>query len=203
MPRHPRKYKKVPKSIKQYVARKIDGAIEDKHKFLLCGTEFSGIPSGTWQYSNCCNITQGATEEQRIGRKIRIKSVNLDGYLACADTTNFVRLILGLFDDSGGLQGMTLSQDIVPANNGQGSLIKKYYDKVHYLKSEPLSIGDVLRVNHIRYYKRFKKPITITYADDSATYWNKMLMWCALSDSSATPHPAFLQGHMTCTFEDA
>lgn len=200
-------YGKVPKSVKKYVHRMLDNAIEDKsiHNDLTAITPFNSIPF-TWDLYSCCNPAQGTAATNRIGRKIRIKSFEMYGVLAAGDNTNIIRMALFTADTSTVLSGVDMDWKLVKDRVGGGNLGTVYYDKFHVVNYHPFdgatpSGVSTQKIIHIK--KTFKKPILVTYADDTTATYDRTLFLGMIGDSVAVPHPGFVRGYAIARFEDA
>lgn len=202
------KSKKVPKSVKTYVTKKIDNMIEDKfiHNDLSAISTFNSIGS-TWQNYALCTPPQNVSASGRTGRSVRVKGFELYGILTPADSAgNIVRIIAHLNTSATPFLGPVFDFDwnCAPDNNTGGALIRKYYDKFIPLRFTSAAAGDAValqKVIHIK--KRFKKPLKITWATDSDTYFNHMLYISVISDSGVVAHPGFTRGFVRCDYEDA
>lgn len=200
--RYKRRYKKsnykgVSKAVKYYVNRQIAGHTENKLLAYNTQAEFNVI-STTWTELNTTNIAQGLTVINRVGRQVKLKSLEIDMLIEKADATNIFRVIIGLF--SGQLTtplqtgAATISQAIT--RNTLNGLIKKYLDRYIVCDGVKQSIA------HFKYFKKFTKPVYITWASDAANQ-DKKLFVSILSDSGAIAHPLSTAGRINLRFEDA
>lgn len=207
----------IPRPVKRYVHRAIARNIENKYAIGDLNAVFGSIPA-TWTEQVLVNPSQGVTPQTRLGNKIKIKSLEMKGVMAggCAenvldDPYNVVRIVIGLYNgsDTTPLTDAPAVMDapITTRLYSQAQLIKKYYDKYFHFNAVSVEKngGDGYASNTVgfRYYKRFKKPLWITWGDDSTTYPTKYLIMSALSDSGAVPHPGFIAGYWKVTYEDA
>lgn len=208
--------KGVTKSVKRYVAKAIDRSTENKQVYQTLASNWGSV-GNSWIEVNLCNPAQGLTETTRIGRKIRIKSINLRGIMVGGQTNtvaddkyNVVRIIIGLYTygPSGSnvlnTAGATISQPITKNWNTKGMLIKKFYDKYITLPVAGLdSTGYVGLPKQWKYFKRLGKGILVNYADDSSSYPNKAIVMSVISDSTAVANPGFISGYGLISYEDA
>jgi len=203
--------------VSKMVARAIDKATEDKLVVKTLRTDMSSIPITTWTEINLCNPAQGLTNSTRVGRRIKIKSLEFRGIIAGGanesafdDMYNTVRVVFALWNTTNDTPiGNALDRDYPLQSTtytGAQKLIKKLYDKQigFQVASTEKAAGDgyAPEVKSIRFYKRFKN-LYIEYADDSTTYPNKRLIMSCVSDSAAVPNPGFIGGYTFVKFEDA
>lgn len=196
---------KVAKAIKQYVAKKIDNAIEDKLMISDLNSECASISSTAWDYTYPCNPAQGTSANTRIGRRIKIKSIEIDGWLSAGDSYNLMRIVLLKCDNTDALASHTLTSYISTDSNSSGAIMQVYYDKVHKLRYVPVD-GSTATVmpdyKHIRIKRKFKN-FTVMYGDNGTTQYNHTLCFACLSDSGTPPNPGFINGRIVCRYEDA
>jgi len=213
-----RKNTTVSKAVKQYVNRALDAQVEDKYKFVTLETNFSSLGGIAWTELDFGIVSQGTTTNSRIGNKIRIKSIEINGVLAQAaveaaldEPYNLVRMVLAQWNGSSQTPltagGYTIDEPIIKDWKSQGRLITKYMDKVF-----PLTItstekgggdGYTPQLKSVKYFKSFGKGIPIVYADETAAYPNKRFILSCISDSLVVPNPGFIQGFVKIRFEDA
>lgn len=214
-----KKSKPVPKAVKSYVQRAIDASNENKYKVYSLVTQFGSL-GNTWTETALTTITQGVGKEQRIGNRIRIKSLEIKGIISAGanqvladDAWNVTRMVVGVYDGPTSLtplataaRGMNdpIRKDYLSAN---GLLRKKYVDKYIPLMvtSTEKGGGDgyAPQLKTVKYYKQWKKGILVQWSNDTATYPNCNLVVSLLSDSIVVTHPGFVAGYMVLTFEDA
>lgn len=217
-----RKYKnykkrstKVSKAIVKYVNRAIDNVIEDKHIAFDLGSGAGSINNG-WTEYNISNPAQGTGVSQRIGNKIRLKSIEIYGILANGasgssvdDPYNSLRCIVGLYrgqtntplSSAGFALNTVIRSDF---QNARGLLIKKYLDKYIPLNtSGTRGSGYACELKTFKYYKKFSKGILVEYNDNTNNYPSCSLVTSFIADSSLAPHPGFVAGYMVVTYQDA
>lgn len=184
-----------------YVAKMIHRNIENKKVVANMPATFPAI-GNAWVEVPFGDVAQGITNNTRIGRHISIRAIQIKLVLYAPDTYNTIRLIVALFDGSGGTPlataAATINSLITTDSGSQAKCIKKYLDQ--YIPMTPAT-SDALRV--VDYYKKFKKSIQVTYGDDTITYPDKRLFISMISDSIAAPHPTVAAGYAVCTYEDA
>lgn len=189
--------KNVSKAVKHYVNKQIAKNTENKMIVYDASGEFNSL-STTWTELNLTDIDQGTSVIERIGRQIKLKSLEVDMVIKAGDTNNILRVIIGLFSGqmttplATGTQGLSTA---ITKNTCEG-LIKKYYDKYVVLDGVRQDMA------HVKYFKKFKKPIYITWSSDAASQ-DKHLFMSILSDSSAVTHPSSPVGRVLLRFEDA
>ena len=212
------KSKAVPKEVKSYVQKAIDANTENKYKVFSLVTQHGSIAS-TWGETVLTTVAQGIAKEQRIGNKIRVKSLEIKGVicqgsneLLSDDAFNVVRMVVGTYSGTTltplatAARGMNdpIRKDYLSAN---GLLRKKYVDKYIPLMvtgtEQGAGDGYTPQLKTVKYYKQWKKGITIQFSNDTTNYPNTNLVVSFLSDSVAVTHPGFIAGYMVMTFEDA
>lgn len=217
-PRTTYRQKYVPRPVKQYVQKALDRNTENKYKVLNMVTQYGTVTS-TWNEAGLNTIAQGVAKEQRIGNKIRIKSLEIKGCISSGanelltdDAYNVLRVILGLYRGSSVTPLATsgrglndpLRTDYLSAN---GLLIKKYMDKYITLPvtgtEQGAGDGYTPSVKNFTYYKRWKKGILIQWSNDTTNYPSANLVLSMISDSIAVTNPGFVAGYAVMTYEDA
>lgn len=219
---YPRKKKQmikyVPKPVKAYVQKQIDKNTENKLRYINLVTQFGSIGT-SWNEVSFNTLAQGAAKEQRIGNKIRIKSLEVKGVISAGanelvtdDAFNVIRVIIALYDGatltplSTAGRGMNdpLRVDYLSAN---GRLKKKFLDKYITLEvtgtEQGAGDGYTPQLKQFKYYKNFGKGITVNWSSDASTYPSANLMMACLSDSLAVTNPGFVAGYAVMTYEDA
>ena len=198
--------RKIPPSFKTFVKKEIEKNIENKVNTLDLDDNFLTVGT-TWVEHIMCNPAQGDGMTQRSGRQIKIKSLEIKGVLSAAadgsaldENRCIVRIIIGLFQGTVATPlataGATINSPITRDQMTRGRLVTKYLDRYVPLDvtSTEKGAGDgyAPQQKGFRYFKRFNKPITITYGDDTATYPDKLLFLSMISDSAAVPNPGFV-----------
>lgn len=211
--RYPSRYR----AVKAIVNRAIDRHMENKIVSQRLNVNFGTITTA-WVESTLAQVQQGTAENQRLGRKIRIKSVFMKGVIAGGtnevatdDPYNYVRLILGIYNGSGltplATAGALRDDPITTVLGCRSTLRKKLFDKyvTFQVTSTEKGGGDgyTPQLKQIKYYHRFKNGLLINFGDDNVTYFDKMLFLSCISDSAAAPSPGFIGGYIGLTFEDA
>lgn len=215
-----RTYRKtyVPRPVKKYVQKQIDRNTENKLRNLNLVTQF-GTVTNTWNEYCFNTLAQGIAKEQRIGNKIKIKSLEVKGVIASGanelptdDAYNVLRVVIALYDGStvtplataGRGLNDPLRVDYLSAN---GRLKRKFLDKYVALEvtgtEQGAGDGYVPGLRHFKYYKNFKKGITINWSNDTTNYPSANLIMSCISDSVAVTNPGFVAGYAIMTFEDA
>lgn len=209
--------KKVTKSVKNYVDRKLDAMVEDKRISTDLEVVFGSIGS-TWKERTLFQVSQGVHSYERVGNRIRVKSIEIKGVVsqssaesALDEPFNVLRIVLGHYRGSvltpltSG--GATLNTPITKHENTGETLIKKYMDK--YIPLTVVSTekgggdGYTPSLRQVKYYKRFKKGKIIEFVDSTIGTYNGMMVLSMISDSNAIPHVGFVAGYILVTFEDA
>lgn len=220
----PRKYKKrytrttgVPRNIKSYVNRTMAKVVEKKHIIKNMVSSFGSIPS-TWIESDMSTTPQGDGVSEHVGRSLLLKSLEIRGVVNSSavgnildDGWNVLRVIVGLFDGSVStpLQtaGISFNDAYFKSVGGSANLIKKYMDRYIALPVTGVEKGNgdgyTPGMKTFKYYKKFKKPIKITYSDGTSNYPDRRLIVACISDSGSVPHPGFVAGYMVARYVDA
>lgn len=209
--------KAVSKPIKRYVNRVVRKNTELKGYGIELPSVFASVGT-TWNEQVMLNPAQGTAEIQRVGRKIKIHSIEVKGVLAQGsnetaldDSYNVMRIVIGLFDGDEttplATAGANMHAIIQKQYATRGALLRKFFDKYIVLNVQASEPGDgdgyAPQVKSFNYYKRFKKPITMTWGDDTVNYPDQKLMMCVLSDSNAVVNPGFIAGYWMVRYTDA
>lgn len=208
---------RVPRPIKRYVKKEIHKNIENKYFTTDLFTEFGAV-NNVWQESNVCEPAQGDEVNNRQGRQIKIRSLEIKGVLTQGsneslidDAYNCMRIVIALWtgDDNAPLVGSsaTINTPINKVLYTDGKLVRKYLDRYIALSVSSTEKGDgdgyAPKAYKFKYYKKFKTPITVNYGDSGITLPSKRLIVSMVSDSQAVVHPGFINGYILCTYEDA
>lgn len=190
-------YKGVNKAVKYYVNKQIAKNVETKMIVYNSAAEFN-LLSTTWTELQVSNIAQGTGLISRIGRQVKLKSLEVDMLIDKTDATNMFRIVIGTY--MGTLTtpmttALATMNTAITKNNLNG-VIRKYLDKYIVCDGVKQSIA------HFKYYKQFKKPVYITWAADAGNP-DKRLIMSILSDSGAAAHPFSSAGRIVLRFEDA
>jgi len=210
--------KPVPASVKTYINNKLDKIMEDKFvNFSLTDVTY-GFPSvgNAWTERELNLVAAGTESNQRTGRRIKLKSLEIKGTLAAGasgnvldDPYNNMRIVIGLYDESTPLTtgSATMFLPIMRTLGTNGSLIKKYLDKFVALNvtSTEKGQGDgyAPQCKTFKFYKKWKKGIFIDYIGTDADDGTKFLYMSCISDSAAVPNPGFVTGYILLKYEDA
>jgi len=209
--------KKLPnnRAITAIVRRQLDRAIEDKISYHSFEDE---NVTQVWTEYNVCTPALGADSGQRIGRRIRIKSLEIriaviqgSNELLTDDAFNLVRFIVALYNSKVNTplatNGVTMSTPLLRTTTVGGScLIKKYLDQYFTLNVSSTEQGDgdgyTPQIKLFKYYKKFKN-LYIDYGSGNNIDFDKQLHFSFLSDSIAATHPYIYKGWWVCRYEDA
>lgn len=150
-----------------------------------------------------CHPVQGTGLQGRIGRQIKIKSIEIKAVFVGADATQVFRLVLASCNGTtttpfNTTYGVTTINALIKYNTMRNLLRKKYLDRFITMDTVHETF-----IKQFRYYKRFKKPILMTWGDDADAYPNQRLILMCTSDSGAPAHPFVSQGWCCVTYEDA
>lgn len=215
-----RRYRKGGRiATKRFVYRAIHKNIENKMVTSSLTQLFNSI-SNAWIERDICTLAAGTSEGTRVGDRVTVKSIEIKGVIAQGsnetaldDPYNNVRMVIGLYDTAGATPLATNPSGAITINTPFrpgwvcDTLRKKYLDKYIPLQitSTEKGGGDGYTpgVRTIRYYKRFKRGLQISWSDSTANYPKSRLMLAFISDSSAIPNPGIISGYCVVTYEDA
>lgn len=210
-----RRRAKVSRPMRSFVHRVIDKSNEQKLNTWTASTTFASI-STTPTELNFASLNQGTDIINRIGRKIKVLSVQLRAVMAAGasqvaldDPYNVIRVVLATWSGNTTTPLTSASatvSSVIDSRNGFQLMRRKYVDKMVPLSvaSTEKGAGDgyVPKMTMLKFFKRFKN-LYITYSDAGATSCTKTLVLSMLSDSSAAPHPGCIAGYVRFTFTDA
>lgn len=208
------------RSLKKLIRNIAKGAIETRFKDFSLGTIASPITT-TWSDVNI--MPDGIANPP--SRSYEIVGIAMKGILASGnspffttDWYNRVRVVIGLWKPrtdhtftvlSGQVSPPALWEPISTDMTKVEGLIKKYLDKTVLLQNQPLidssnNVGYNPVIKNFKYAKKFKRPIRINSEGgaNAQTYLDKWLMASFISDSSVTPHPAFINGYLRVYYRD-
>lgn len=210
----------VPKSVKRYVSRAIDNSNEDKCTYIRLNDIFNSVGSA-WVEQIISDPAQGVAKNQRIGQRIKMKSVEIRGVLAQGsnqsgitdDAWNVMRIVVARFGAGANFTplqsaGQNINDPISKSFfNQNGRLLHKYLDKYIGLEvaSTEKGAGDgyTPTLRQFKYYKKFNKPLFVNWNDNSVNNPSQGLYLSMISDSGAVVNPGFLNGYMLFRYEDA
>lgn len=178
------------------------------------GANFSSVGYGSSAISTqlCFGISQGVTDGQRIGNRIRLIGCKI--YFAVQHSTtdlyNNIRfLLLRPKTDRLGT-GATLIQNILSGATSSGTQwaspvdterYKVYMDKVMNLYNRPNAGNDATVIAPTRFIRKFFKLNGSVQWDDEANVMRDYLL-IAISDSAAIPNPGVVAGHVKLYYTD-
>lgn len=210
------KLNRVTPSVKKYVNKVVHSNIENKYFVTDMVTGYGSIPSA-WVERDVCYPVQGDGISDRTGQQIKIRSIEIKGVIAQGssesavdDAYNVLRIVLALYNGQdftplGALA--TMNQPITTEFNTAGQMRKKYMDKYIALNVVSTEQGEgdgyVPQVKSFKYYKKFKRPVTIRFGDSGTVNQQNRIVLSMLSDSAGVPNPGFVAGYMKVLFEDA
>lgn len=199
--------KKVPKTVKKYVKRAIQSEIERKESSVT-GTNSLSTTAAMIDLS--AQITQGMTDRQRIGDKMKPKYLQVNILLTVADLSNFIRVIFFVWkqntilaspvtnlilDDTGALVPTLAlyNHDTKAASN-----YKILKDKTYYLATQ--AHGNDANPEKIVKFRINLKNCPASYYDAGNATGSNHIFMCLVSDSGAVSHPtAVWTVHMSYT----
>lgn len=209
-----RKLRKVSYKIKSFVKRQLDKNIEDKTVTISLPASFSSISTTPVEY-NWCQISQGLDTGNRIGRRIRVKSLYFRGIvglgasqIATDDPYNCLRIILATWKGNtttplASVAGSSVNT-VYHVRSGYPLLMKKYADKLVALNTSSGNVGGGYTPvqRKVEFFKKFKH-LYINFGDNLYTSADKTLVLSMVSDSGAVPNPGFHAGYARMVYEDA
>lgn len=212
---HPGKYasgksKMTTTKVKQIIVN----SLEKKQKVTKFPDEFDSVTTA-WSEVDLLDLEEGEQSDQRIGKSVSITSIEMIAVVsggqvngATDDTRDTMRVVIGLYH--GGAvtplttAGAALDSPIKPYLFTRATLIRKYLDKFVTLDTNGADSTGYLPVQKtLKFYKKFKKPIKITWGTDPDDYPSKKLIMSCLSDSAGVPNPGFVHGYIMVRYIDA
>jgi len=200
--------------IKKYVDRNI----ENKQTTGSMVTSFGSL-SSSWIEVDPTSISQGVTGNTRVGRKVRIKSLEIRAVISSGanelltdDPYNVVRICIAWWSGAAAanplfVTGTTIDAPIRKNLGTRNYLLRKLIDKYVTLTvtSTEKGGGDgyTAGLRQFKYYKSFRKGVLITWGDDTVSYPDKRLIISMISDSAAITNPGVIRGYFVLTYEDA
>lgn len=199
--------------------------VEKKSIESYLNVYYSSIGSTTWTEQTLANIVQGMDINARIGRKISVLGVYLDGLLqggfsggAADDAYNVVRILLttcrGLTAAPMQTMGATLdcpikakgrAEALEPIND-RDILRSVLYDKQYILNAKMVDTdgtGYVGGPRRVRISHTFKRPLSVTWGTSGTNSPSVSLWLSMLSDSTIAPSPGFIYGTLKVIFVDS
>lgn len=216
--RYRRRTSKVSRAVKRFVSKKLDSTVEDKFNIInMTAGGLNSIPS-TWVEVSGCNPGQGTAKNQRIGTKIRIKSIEMKAVLSAGanglitdDNYNVFRIVIARYSGQTATPLATASVGLNDPikkdwSNARGTLITKYMDRYIPLTvtSTEKGAGDGYApgLKTVKFFKRFRN-FVVQYNDDTINYPSSRLILSFISDSAAVTNPGFVAGYCVVRYEDA
>lgn len=193
---------------------------ELKKCFAILGAGGAGMHSISTAWSEADMIgpvTSGSGTNQRIGRRIAVHYFKLKGVLAGGATGggpvdeyyNNVRIMIYIATlNKVGVTGTPATTSAYTINTPLNSqymtgLRKVLYDQLIGLTNFPWAANSCSpATREIDFYKRFKKPLTVTFTGDAANYNQTQIYVSCSSDSTTVPHPGFTSGYMEIAYYD-
>lgn len=198
---------------KAYVKNLLNATTEKGYAAFTLPSVFGSI-GNAWIERSLAQPSEGTDVVNRIGRKIRVKSIEVNGILASGatdtvadDISNVVRLRLSLNNPKSATPlvtaGAGMSDPLYKDTVAGEYLIKTYKDM--YIPLEAVSTGQgdgyTPSLKRIRFTKRFKHPVEITFASIDNTKPDKLFFLSMISDSLAVLNPGFTQGYCILRYE--
>lgn len=201
-------------------ARRIMAAAAEKKYFNSTYVNFASL-NNIWHEYLFGMMDQGVANERRIGNRVEISSINIRLTIESGNTGGIfddahetIRIILAVWDRKDRettvstqleeLSPRTYLSDPVTRTTMPG-LKRKMLDKYIHLVPQGTNMGDTgytAVLKEFKYQKKFKKPIVITYKDNSSLRPDQVLALSMISDSSVTPHPGAISGWVSWRYTD-
>lgn len=175
------------KTFKTMVLKVLRGNIEPKYITASTTAQTVDWLGGLNSFTD---IVQGSAQTQRVGDELRLKSIDLRYQIACADTTQCMRIIVFQW-----FQNTVPTVNNILYSNGTaqapfGALnfeqrrnYRILYDRMHSLDI----ITEIQNGVHVRIWKIPKRNIVFTTT--GTTVGNNKCYIYFISDSSVAPHP--------------
>jgi len=205
------------KAVTKIVKKQLDKAIEDKYVDYAIEAQFSSV-GATWIEYVVTAIGQGTTTLTRIGRKIRVKSLEITGVLtggaaesAADDAYNAFRIVClqtgGYIDAPLDDSNADIDTAIRTNSTGQGQIQKVLLDKYIALNTNGAEKGGgdgyAAQAKVFKWKHYFKGGLPIVWSTDTTSFPNRSLIVAMVSNSTAVVNPGFIAGRISICFEDA
>jgi len=205
--RYRRKNKPVAKSVKNYVSNMLNKNIEKK--YYNYGIELAGVNT-TGTIFPACHPTQGTGDlANRIGDRLKLKSLHIRATLTVADTTNVMRLIWFQYNSLSNITtNAPTSTNVLDVTGASISpvfaqyLFDSFSEHIVILSDRTYSLSTSNSIKNVNYYvplKYAKKTIRFSAAGTLA--YNHIYL-LAISDSGTVSHPS-LVGSIQSIYTDA
>ncbi|AUM61641.1 putative capsid [uncultured virus] len=201
-------------------ARALVAAAAEKKYFLSSFTDFAAL-NNVWHEYLFGIMSQGVANGQRIGNRVEISSVNIRLTLESGNTGGVfddshetLRIVMAVWDrkdkdttvstqlEEGTRRGFS---DPITRTDMPG-LKRKLLDKFIHMVPQGTNMGDTgytAVLKEFKYQKKFKKPIVITFKDNTALRPDQVLALSMLSDSAVVPHPGAISGWVSWRYTDS
>lgn len=181
---------------KSYVQKIVRKEQETKYHDLSLASQPYLVAMASTTIVDLCAISQGTQDIQRIGDKIRLRSLDMRVQILCADSTNVVRFIIFQWHPNTTITATDPQGSQIIADTATYPFLSNYvhdyqnqfivvYDKVW---GSELTSDSANRVMHIRpSLKYVRKQVNYTGATTSGSDKLYLLM---VSDSGSATHPS-------------
>jgi len=177
-------------------------------------TEAYATISSTWIEAGLVNPAKGTDYNQRIGNKIKLKSIQIYGVIqngcidsiAADDKFNQIRIVLAMwnFSTTGTNTPLNTTSTAIDGPIAKTfnlpNLRHKFFDKTLLFNTQPGISGYMPRIKRFKYFRRFRNT-QVTFGQTS-NYPDKDLQLSMKSDSTAIPNPGFINGKIILRFTD-
>lgn len=213
-----RKKRFIPRAFKYYVNKSIHRNIENKFYTGSLVTVWSSV-ANAWIEQDLCYPAQGDGISARTGSSIKIRSIEIKGVIAQGsnesavdDSYNIMRIVIARYNGGNlttplATAAASMNTPITNEFYTNGVMRQKYLDKYIPLNVQSTEQGEgdgyCPQVKSFKYYKKFKKPVTIRFGDSGTTNVTQRIMMACISDSAAIVNPGFVAGYWKVMFEDA
>lgn len=198
------------------IRRTVTRMAETKRITETAVTQFSSV-GNSWVYWIPTTVQSAAFASARIGRRVSVVGYRICGLLhggqnatVADDAYNKIRIVIGYQATHGisvgtivPLQGVGFSDPISKTETAGPKYTRIFRNQYLTLKSSgPDTVGYMPAMRNINIKHFFKKPITVTYADDTQYYPDKCFFMAMITDSTAVPNPGFIDGYFRLYYKD-
>lgn len=211
----------VPRPVKTYIRRQFDKNIEDKINTLSLVSRWGSV-SSTWNEYSFFQPAQGVANIDRVGSRIRMKSIQISGVIANGSTEsalddpyNIIRIVIAMWKGQSGVTplltaGVGLNTVISRELNTTAGSSLEWVFLDRYI---PLTVtstekgggdGYTPGLRTFKYYLKvpYSKSL-VQFGDTTVTYPDRRIIMHVISDSAATVNPGFVAGFVKWKWEDA
>lgn len=202
--------------MKRAIVSTVNRMAETKWCIFATSAIWPTITSAAWSHYIPSIANGSSIFGQRVGRKIAIKGFSIIGTLqggqsnvALDDKYNVIRFCTGIARGAQAapagtpLSTIGFNDPILKVGSAAQNNITVMHDRYITLVSQSRdSTGYMPAVKRFYFKHLFKKPLTITYADDTANTPNQNIFIAFLGDSNIAPSPGFTTGFLKVYYKD-